>query len=182
MLLFLHSVFPVHLSNSYLSLKSQLIYSFLWRPLHSLPPACDSDTSSSLSHNSLNMSISWHLSHCSYAFPCLFATLVRKLVKDRVCVSFSFASLVPSWRVWSRVCPGKFDWYVDQLIKWFLHLLSLAVVGEVTLWISSLSFLANLIERIPWLWGLDLLLGFIYSRETPKTVTCSHVSFCWGLK
>lgn len=120
--------------------------------------------------------------HDTFHIPCLFPTLVWKLVKDRACVSFSFASLVPSWRVWSRECPGKFDWYVDQLIKWFFHLLSLAVVGEVVLRISSLFFLANLIERIPWLWGLYLLLGLICSRETPKTVTCSHLSFCWGLK
>lgn len=80
MLLFLHSVFPLYLSNSYLSLKSQLYISL---PLDAssffsttcwqvFPPLC--------CHSSLNMLLSCYLSHCSYVFPCLFLTIVWELV------------------------------------------------------------------------------------------------------
>lgn len=65
---FFYPVFPRHLSNSGLSRKIQLKHPFLWKPFllsTKLDTSCPS---------SLNLSISWLLSHCHHVSTCQFPT------------------------------------------------------------------------------------------------------------
>lgn len=125
------------------------------------------------------MLISWHLSHCRlYIYKSDSHPSLRTCKGQGVCL---FQHCVSSNCFKGLVQSAQEIWLLDRLISWlngsFTYSQSSTRGRGEWLQISSLSSLANLTARVPWLWGLYLLQGFNCSRETPETVTCSICHF-----
>lgn len=124
-------------------------------------------------HNTLNLSISWHLTHCSYLCPCLFPSQSENLWRTG---RTSVSALCLQFQVLDQSVPTEvclINWSTD----WMVH--SPTQSGS-----SGGDGIVNFITSLPICLKDSLALlppRFHLFWRNPQRLTYSHLSSYWGL-